>query len=888
MNDTELIEGVLAGRSDRYEVLVSRYIGLVRSVCASHVRYSAVHDDLVQDSFIHAYTKLGTLRDREHFASWLCAIVRNTCRDWLRKHRKTEATAQALAEELPARLVATPEDLLMREELRDWLRGHMARLPESTREAMSLCYLDGVEQKDAADFLGISLSALKKRLQYGRSQLSQRIWGELEHVEGSPKRNEATLAGAIMVSVGQVGSPASTGTFTGVAQFFTSKIGLVSLVTISVLIVAGLILKPSDPDQPELSPPTAVVLPVKIEEEDKEIAEEAIVVASSQDEDVSSIDASSPTTIESEEIAEPAPEALSLSSISGSVTDSFGKPIAKALVRLFPESAPDAHFKDYLHRYGMAFTDDTGKYTLSNTDLLGAVKIAVTALGYMDKAQNLTLEASDERNNIDFSLNSSYDFIGRVLDSKGTPVEGAIVIPLMLDRNNADLDEHWRLSDENGEFSFGLQKQKDFDEGSYSSSDWKGKHALLEIYAEGVGSALFYNVPLTLSERMDFKLPQAAQLSGTVYAENGDALANHTVLLSTFLETVMGTRRSTITDAAGQYSFSDLMPEVDYQAALFSPSNNYMYIKDSAIPAINAGETQQVNLEAKAQVILTGNIIGAKSGKSLTAHAEVNAFNLDTKGRGASDFIQNDESTYQLKFQEPGRYLVGVRYGFFLEENERFAYPTEQEDLKYFSEVELKAGTSELDLTVPEPFVIPVRVVDADGDPIESAHLSLSRMSPEYEGDLGALSTSRRTDKDGRFTWYAMPGKEIWVSASADGLSTSRTPHLIGKSGEIAPTYELVLRKPGDVLGRIVMPDGSPVDSGRVNIQIMTTQGQSLIKTGGDVVVDGSFRIERILWVDNVLVNILYNRRPVWEEPFLSEGPADVDLDLGDIVVPKE
>ena len=42
-------------------------------------------EDLAQESFIKGYEKLGNLRNRNKFASWLKTITRNVCNDWLRR-----------------------------------------------------------------------------------------------------------------------------------------------------------------------------------------------------------------------------------------------------------------------------------------------------------------------------------------------------------------------------------------------------------------------------------------------------------------------------------------------------------------------------------------------------------------------------------------------------------------------------------------------------------------------------------------------------------------------------------------------------------------------------------------------------------------------------------
>lgn len=200
MTDVELVSSVLAGDTNRFERLVSKYMGLARGVCASHVADETAQDDVIQESFIYAFSKLNTLRDARRFGPWLCAIVRNKCTDWHRRNRRVERRERALAAEAANSAAPSPADTLMGEELRDWVRDRIAQLPERTREAMHLCYIEGHSQKESAAFLGISVSALKKRLQYGRDLLGQRILHDFER-DAPPKRPDAKVLGGIMLSV---------------------------------------------------------------------------------------------------------------------------------------------------------------------------------------------------------------------------------------------------------------------------------------------------------------------------------------------------------------------------------------------------------------------------------------------------------------------------------------------------------------------------------------------------------------------------------------------------------------------------------------------------------------------------------------------------------------
>ncbi len=252
MSDAELVKAVLAGKIQGFDSLVKRYIGLARGLCSSHVRDRAAHDDLVQDSFVYAYTKLGTLRDPNRFGPWFYTIVRNQCRNWQRREQRSKAFDRTLAAE-PRVQIATPEEAISADELRDWVGDQIARLPERTREAMFLCYVEGLEQKDAAAFLGISLSALKKRLQYGRKQISSRIWSTFDEMD-RPQWDHKELAGAIMVSVRSITPPAATASvFGGLGALLLSKPGLAGIGIVLIAIATLFVQRSWIEDRPDLT-----------------------------------------------------------------------------------------------------------------------------------------------------------------------------------------------------------------------------------------------------------------------------------------------------------------------------------------------------------------------------------------------------------------------------------------------------------------------------------------------------------------------------------------------------------------------------------------------------------------------------------------------------------
>src|SRR5438876_10383402 len=78
------IRAVRAGDRDAFARLYADYVRLVHAIVLGRVpRRDA--DDLVQDVFISAYTRLAELRDPAAFGGWLATIARNRATDYLRQ-----------------------------------------------------------------------------------------------------------------------------------------------------------------------------------------------------------------------------------------------------------------------------------------------------------------------------------------------------------------------------------------------------------------------------------------------------------------------------------------------------------------------------------------------------------------------------------------------------------------------------------------------------------------------------------------------------------------------------------------------------------------------------------------------------------------------------------
>lgn len=124
-------------------------------------------DDILQDVYLKAFTKLHTLKFKASISSWLFCIAANAIADYYRSQKPwIDIHDEHMAYE-PERNCAV--------ELTPCVQPFIADFPEIYQSALVLSELDGLTHKEVASRLGISLSAAKSRIQRGREKLRLRF-----------------------------------------------------------------------------------------------------------------------------------------------------------------------------------------------------------------------------------------------------------------------------------------------------------------------------------------------------------------------------------------------------------------------------------------------------------------------------------------------------------------------------------------------------------------------------------------------------------------------------------------------------------------------------------------------------------------------------------------
>lgn len=141
------------------ENLVMEYSDMLYRICM--VILCNEHDvqDVLQDTFCRYLEKAIAFRDKEHEKAWLIKVATNRCRDI---HRQRLRHPCANIEEVTA-ACEMPEQSEVLEAL--------LRLPDRMKLVIYLHYIEGYTSAEIAQMLGISVQAVKKRMQRGREAL---------------------------------------------------------------------------------------------------------------------------------------------------------------------------------------------------------------------------------------------------------------------------------------------------------------------------------------------------------------------------------------------------------------------------------------------------------------------------------------------------------------------------------------------------------------------------------------------------------------------------------------------------------------------------------------------------------------------------------------------
>ncbi|HEU4407755.1 MAG TPA: sigma-70 family RNA polymerase sigma factor [Polyangiaceae bacterium] len=127
-------------------------------------------DDVLQEVLEQVYEGVGSVEDETHYVAWLHRVARNAVADHHRRRGRADAKHAAFAGEWQG-----PEDERRYDEetLAYFVRAFVEMVPSPYHEALTRTELEGLTMREAAEREGVTLTAMKSRVQRGRRLLRE-------------------------------------------------------------------------------------------------------------------------------------------------------------------------------------------------------------------------------------------------------------------------------------------------------------------------------------------------------------------------------------------------------------------------------------------------------------------------------------------------------------------------------------------------------------------------------------------------------------------------------------------------------------------------------------------------------------------------------------------
>lgn len=180
VQDNQIIEQILEGETELFEVLMRRHNQLLYRTIRSYFREEADVEDIMQDTYIKVFEKLYQFNKEAQFTTWLVRIGINEALQRKRKLKKQNELTFIDAE--ATEILQIPDTTTMNPEIKSkvinpalFIENAIEDLPEKYKVVYMLKEVEGMEVTEVAAGLRLSVSNVKIRLHRARKMLKDSL-----------------------------------------------------------------------------------------------------------------------------------------------------------------------------------------------------------------------------------------------------------------------------------------------------------------------------------------------------------------------------------------------------------------------------------------------------------------------------------------------------------------------------------------------------------------------------------------------------------------------------------------------------------------------------------------------------------------------------------------
>ncbi len=180
--DLTLVQRVQQGDRRAFDQLVLRYQHKVLKLVMRYMRNHAEAEDIAQEAFLKAYRAIHSFRGDSAFYTWIYRIAINTAKNALvaAKRRPLDYDLDLQDPEQNERNgrlrdEATPESLLLTEEIRETVDAAIGALPEDLRRAVVLREYEGLSYEEIAAVMACPVGTVRSRIFRAREAIDRQL-----------------------------------------------------------------------------------------------------------------------------------------------------------------------------------------------------------------------------------------------------------------------------------------------------------------------------------------------------------------------------------------------------------------------------------------------------------------------------------------------------------------------------------------------------------------------------------------------------------------------------------------------------------------------------------------------------------------------------------------
>ncbi len=198
-SDLELVASARAGSGTSFELIMRRHNRLLYRTARGIVADDAQAQDVVQDTYLRAFTKLDQFRAQSSLGTWLARIAINVALDMMRREGRhvslesddayahsTHSSTPTLASSSEYPMSSSPtageaaDVAAERGQMRGLLQAAISQLPPKYRSVFMLRAVEEMSVEETAFCLNLTVDVVKTRYLRARSMLRDALSARIE------------------------------------------------------------------------------------------------------------------------------------------------------------------------------------------------------------------------------------------------------------------------------------------------------------------------------------------------------------------------------------------------------------------------------------------------------------------------------------------------------------------------------------------------------------------------------------------------------------------------------------------------------------------------------------------------------------------------------------